>query len=90
MMEGMMRLRKFEFGKYNAKNLRRGMKMRDEVAAAKAKKEFLFANFEEVEGPLGTKCWRWMRGLNEKGYGRVSMSSTATNNMAATTQMLKT
>jgi hypothetical protein len=63
--------RKFKFGEYKRKNLRRGMEMRDEVAAAEAKKEFLLANFEEVKGPLETKCWRWMRGLSDKGCGRV-------------------
>jgi hypothetical protein len=45
--------------------------MRDEVAAAYAKRDYLFANIVEVEGPLPTKCWEWQRASQYFGYGIV-------------------
>jgi HNH endonuclease len=42
--------------------------MRNEVAAAHAKKDFLLANIVEVEGPLDTPCWEW-QGRCHSGYG---------------------
>lgn len=47
--------------------------MRDEVAAAIAKRDFLFANFEEVDGPLETPCLEWQRNRHQpRGYGYIT------------------
>jgi HNH endonuclease len=46
------------------------MSVRDEVAAAWARRDFLFANVVEKEGPLATKCLVWQRTISE-GYGSV-------------------
>jgi HNH endonuclease len=45
--------------------------VRDEVVAAHARRDYLFSNYVEVEGPLDTCCWEWQRGKNGKGYGQV-------------------
>jgi hypothetical protein len=45
--------------------------IRDEVAAANAKRNVLASRFEEVEGPLPTPCRVWTLGKNSGGYGYV-------------------
>jgi hypothetical protein len=42
-----------------------------EVKAAFARRDFLFANVSEVDGPLDTKCLEWQRSCDTGGYGRI-------------------
>jgi hypothetical protein len=44
---------------------------RDEVAAARKRRDYLLSNYVEEEGPLETPCWIWQRGCVAKGYGSV-------------------
>jgi hypothetical protein len=47
--------------------------IRDEVAAAHAKRDFLLSNYVEEEGPLATPCWIWQRACNSHGYGHLGL-----------------
>jgi HNH endonuclease len=51
--------------------------MRDEVAAAKAKRNVLATRFVEVAGPLPTPCRIWSLGKNGDGDGYVSFRKKA-------------
>jgi hypothetical protein len=51
--------------------------MRDEVAAANAKRNVLATRFVEVAGPLPTPCRIWSLGKNGDGDGYVSFRKKA-------------
>jgi hypothetical protein len=51
------------------------MWIRDEVAAANARRDFLLNNVRPVEGPLPTPCLDLQRALSWKGYGHVGYRS---------------
>jgi hypothetical protein len=47
---------------------------RDELEAARERRDFLLSNYVEEDGPLETKCWIWQRGCVSQGYGHVKQN----------------